>query len=204
MGPRDELTEQEQKVFEYLRKCIRARRPPTNREGADAFGWDSTRAFAYHVESLEKKGYVSRGKGHRSLTIVGEPTGLSLPVVGYVGCGEPIDPGDGTGDFERVNFDDLFGADDIVLVRAKGTSMIDAHIAPNDLVAIRLGREALDGQTVVVRIDGSHTLKVYRRRAGGAVWMYPCNSKMKPFKIDPNSDCEIVGVFAGVIRVPMK
>ncbi|AMV24640.1 LexA repressor [Gemmata sp. SH-PL17] len=200
------LTEPESNALAKLREYMRHnRRPPTNVEGAQLIGCASPRAWAYHIEALERKGYVVRGEGHRNLSIVGVAGRLTLKVYGEVACGEPMPCDDGEPD--EIDLEQLFDPDTITLLKARGESMIDAHIKPGDLVAVRKGQSAKNGDTVVARVGGDITLKkLVRRRSEGAYeeWLHPCNAKMKPFLLNPDNGDEILGVYAGVIRVPKK
>ncbi len=54
---------------------------------------------------------------------------------------------------------ELLGDGEHFLLRAKGTSMIEAGIAPGDLVVIKKQQAAKRGQIAVVLIDGEVTLK---------------------------------------------
>lgn len=192
------LTSTEEQVLEFVSRALReGRGAPTFRAIADRFRWASTRAAGYHLERLEEKGYLRRTRpGWRRLEVVADRSG-SLPVVGPVAAGTPLPPGDYDG--ERFAFDELFAPDDLVVMRVKGESMIEDHIKDGDYVLVRRRPEAQSGEKVVCSIDGELTLKVLRR-SGGAVWLHPCNRKMRRIRLDPKKDNQVVGVLVGVVR----
>lgn len=193
------LTSVEQQVLDFVRRSLRERRgAPTLRAIAEQFGWASTRAAGYHLERLEEKGYVRRaGTGWGALEVVGDRPGHSIPLVGPVAAGRPIAPGEYDG--ERFAFHELFAHDDLVALRVKGDSMIEDHIKDGDFVLVRRCQDAASGEKVVCSIDGELTLKVLRR-SGDAIWLHPCNAKMRRIRLDPTKDNCLVGVLIGVVR----
>jgi repressor LexA len=210
MVDREPMSETEQQVVDFVRDYRRRHgQGPTNEEGAGHFGWKQDWAFGYHVKNLIASGYLARGKGHRSLYVVGEADrGRKIHVYDEVSCGPPM-PNDGAP--EEIDLDRVFDPEEVFFVKARGDSMIDAQIRPGDFVAIKKGTEASwkSGDTVVIRIDGEITLKrierrVDRSKGGPQFWLVPCNSKLAPFPLDPTKHNEIVGVYAGVVRLPAK
>lgn len=202
MGTRKPLAELERKIVEYVRFYrLEHGLGPTDAEGAAHFGWDSGWAFGYRVKKLIEAGYLTRGEGHRTLKVVDDNGPYAVRVFSHLSCGEPLQPEDGEA---VVNLDGLLASPDVIFMRARGESMLDAHIAPGDLVAIRKTPEARSGEKVVARINGELTLKVLLVRGRGVkreYWLQPCNARYKPLRLKPDDDNEIVGVFAGVIRL---
>lgn len=70
------LTTRQQAVLAYIRNHIEQRGvAPTVREIGEAFGIGSTNGVMCHLNALEKKGYIERGRGTaRHIRIVGEPS----------------------------------------------------------------------------------------------------------------------------------
>jgi len=88
------------------------------------------------------------------------------------------------------------------VLRVKGNSMIDDHIADGDYVIIERRENARDGETVVALLDdGQATLKrFYKER--NRVRLQPANSAMAPIYVD--KDIKIQGVLIGVLRTYSK
>lgn len=185
------LTDPERRLVAHLRS-LRGR-SASYRELAESLGWASVRAVGYHAENLERKGIVVRG-AHRGLRLV-DPPG-ALPILGEVAAGEPVFAGD---EMEWFDFEKVFRAEDVFLLRVRGDSMIEEHIANGDLVAVQRNPEVEDGRIVVVRIDGAHTLKKIRLQ-GNRVVLYPRNRKYSAREVQPYEDAEVIGGFIGVIR----
>lgn len=198
MEERASLTEPESRLYEYLRRELRAGRGvPSWPDIAREMAWKSTRSVGYYLERLDEKGYIRRRPGQRGIELLGEPTGFAVPVVSLVAAGEPLAPSDGPlGWFE---FERVFGGEDVVLFQVRGESMIESHIAPGDFVAVHRGAELTEGRTVIAQIDGELTLKVYRM-IRGKPWLYPRNANVKPIRLETASDPRLVGALLGVIR----
>lgn len=204
------LTEPERKLVDHLRSLNG--RSASYREIAEALGWTSVRTVGYHVENLERKGVVDRGQ-HRGLRlaprfapvapsvvpIVPRAKARTLPIYGEVAAGEPIFSG---GDPpEELDLDKVFRGDDVFLLKVRGDSMIEEHIADGDLVAVQKNPEVTNGKIVVVRIDGAHTLKRIRVQ-NGTVVLLPRNRKFEPREIKPYEDAEVIGGYLGILRLP--
>jgi repressor LexA len=75
---------------------------------------------------------------------------------------------------------ELLGHGEFFLLRAKGTSMIEAGISPGDLVVIQKQRTAKRGQIAVVLVDGEVTLKrIYPEPEHKRIRLHPENSEME-------------------------
>lgn len=67
-GQRPRLTAKQMAIFMFLMEYAKAiGMPPTRREIADRFGFKSANAAQEHLESLERKGYVTISAGQRGL-----------------------------------------------------------------------------------------------------------------------------------------
>jgi repressor LexA len=163
-----------------------------------------------HLKALEKKGYIHRSekKGDRKgkrpraqargIYIPGVTAGgFSLPYLGVVAAGQAIEAENIQ---ERLELRDLFGGDDLFVVKVRGHSMIDGHIQDGDYVVIRRKESCDNGDKVVVMIDKAMTLKKYFRRRD-QIRLEPMNDQMEPIIVNPaNHEIQILGVLEGVIR----
>lgn len=76
--------------------------------------------------------------------------------------------------------------------------MIDAGIAPGDLVLVRKQSEAKDGEIVVALVGNENTLKRYFvDTENKQIRLHPENKTMKDIIVP---DCEIQGVAVKVIK----
>ncbi|MBL7255697.1 transcriptional repressor LexA [Actinoplanes sp. LDG1-01] len=155
---------------------------PSTREIADAIGLASPSSVGRHLRVLEEAGFLRRGRATRPIDVRmflqpvprqrTEPT-VGVPVLGDIAAGSPI--------LAEQNSDevlplprDLVGRGTLFGLRVRGDSMIDAAICDGDIVVVKQGHEAFNGDIVAAMIDDEATVKVYRRR-GGHVVLEPRN-----------------------------
>lgn len=207
MSDRVPLTDRQEAIYNFIRKHIEEKGfPPAIRDICFEFGISSPNGVMCHLKALQSKGYINRiQKGEnsvkaqaRGITIPGVTSGgFSLPLVGVVAAGKAIET---TEQDDRLEMRDLFGAEDLFVVKVRGTSMIDGHIADGDFVVIRKAETCENGEKVVAMVERAMTLKKYYKKKN-EIQLHPMNSTMEPIIVDPaREDIRILGVLAGVIR----
>jgi repressor LexA len=207
MSERPELTDKQKAIYAYIREHIETKGfPPAIRDICTEFGISSPNGVMCHLKALESKGYIHRIQKHknnkraqaRGITIPGVSAGgFSLPLRGVVAAGKAIEA---TEQDDRLELRDLFGDEDLFVVKVRGTSMIDGQIADGDYVVIRKKDTCENGDKVVAMVDKSMTLKKYYKKKN-EIQLHPMNSTMEPIVVDPaREDVRILGVLAGVIR----
>jgi repressor LexA len=133
----------------------------------------------------------------RAITLATESPGgreEGLPLKGRVAAGQLHEAVE---ERERLNFNELFNADDHYVLRVSGDSMIEDNILDGDFVIVRKQHTAQRGQIVVAQ-TGEHeaTLKRWypeRKR----IRLQPSNSALQPIYV---TDARVVGVVVGVLR----
>ncbi len=205
--PATALTTKQEAIYHYIRGHIENKGfPPAIRDICDEFGISSPNGVMCHLKALQKKGYIHRVEKRdnqqraqaRGITIPGVSAGgFSLPLRGTVAAGVAIEAEEQD---DRLELRDLFGGDDLYVVKVKGQSMIDGQIADGDYVVIRK-REACDnGDKVVAMVDKAMTLKKYFKKKD-QIRLEPMNETMQPILVDPaRQDVSILGKLVGVIR----
>ena len=204
-----------QRIIDYIAATLRARGyPPSVREIATAVGLASTSAVHHHLSALEKDGYLERG-ATRSRALRLTPTaalhaGLSselvpqsrsvdihvLPVIGEIAAGGPIEAYQDASETLSVP-EMLAPSGDAYVLRVRGDSMVDAHIADGDFVVIRPQQSARNGDIVVAQVEeNAVTLKQFFREKG-RVRLQPANDAYPAMFYD---DVRIQGKLIGVIR----
>ncbi len=203
------------KILDHIAATLRARGyPPSVREIARAVGLASTSAVHHHLQILEREGYLERGAA-QSRAIRLTPTaalrlGLSsellpqssgqeahiLPIVGEIAAGGPIEAYQDAS--ETIAVPDLLApSGDAYVLKVRGDSMIEAHIADGDFVLIRPQATAHDGDIVVAQVeDNAVTLKRFFKEKG-RVRLQPANPNYPPQFYD---EVRIQGKLIGVIR----
>ena len=213
--------ERKQKIIECIARTVAERGyPPSVREIADAVGLASTSAVHHHLTALEREGLLERGP-HSSralrLTARGEAEleaprrssnrvtpfrmpverdVLSLPVLGEIAAGQPIEAYDDGAESLDVPRS-MQARDDSYVLRVRGKSMIDALIDDGDYVVVQPQATARDGDIVVALLeDNGVTLKRFYRE-DGRIRLQPANAEMEPIYA---TDVQIQGKVVGVIR----
>ena len=201
------LTAKQQAIYNFIRKHIETKGfPPAIRDICEEFSISSPNGVMCHLKALQKKGYINRVEKRdtqkaqaRGITIPGVSAGgFSLPLRGVVAAGRAIEAVET--DDERLELRELFSTDDLFVVKVRGQSMIDGHIADGDFVVIRKAETCENGEKVVAMVDRAMTLKKYYRKKD-QIRLEPMNAAMEPIVVDPTrQDVQILGVLAGVIR----
>jgi repressor LexA len=203
------------KILHYIAGTLRARGfPPSVREIAVAVGLSSTSAVHHHLQMLEREGYLERGAA-QSRAIRLTPTaaiqlGLTnemvpqsvtaeahvVVIVGEVAAGGPIEAYQDASETMAVP-DLLAPSGDAYVLRVRGDSMIEEHIADGDFVLIRPQTTARNGDIVVAQVeDNGVTLKRFFKEKD-KVRLQPANAAYQPQFYD---DVRIQGKLIGVIR----
>ena len=195
----DSLTDRQREVYDFIKDKIRSRGyGPTVREIGTQFDIASPNGVMCHLKALEKKGLITREPNmSRAIMLATEtPEGQSngLPLRGTIAAGvlhEAVEQD------ERVDFGQLFNADDLFVLKVKGESMIEDQIADGDYVVVRRQKVARKGQIVAAVTDENEaTLKRWfpeRNR----IRLEPANSTMAPIYV---KNARVLGVVVGVIR----
>jgi repressor LexA len=203
------------KILNYIAATLRARGyPPSVREIALAVGLSSTSAVHHHLLILEREGFLERGAA-QSRAIRLTPTaaiqmGLTselvpqavtaeahvVPIIGEVAAGGPIEAYQDASDSIAIP-DLLAPSGDAYVLKVRGNSMIEEHIADGDFVLIRPQTTARNGDIVVAQVEeNAVTLKRFYKEKD-KIRLQPANPDYAPQFYD---DVRIQGKLIGVIR----
>ncbi len=201
--------------------------PPSVREIARAVGLASTSAVHHHLQILVRDGYLQRDEAvggdlgpeakHGSLSRAIRLTpsaalrlGLTtelvpqavaadsriLPIIGEIAAGGPIEAYQDTSETMAVP-DILAPGGDAYVLKVRGDSMIEAHIADGDFVLIRPQETARNGDIVVAQVEeNAVTLKRFFKEKD-KIRLQPANPAYPAQFYD---DVRIQGKLIGVIR----
>lgn len=143
---------------------------PSYRQIAKAMSFPSLATAQRYVKILQNRGLIERNDLGRIVTPTRLTTGNTIvaPLVGEVACGKPI--------LAEENIEGLyslptaiFGNQKVMLLHAKGDSMIGIGINDGDLIVATITNYADDGDIVVALINDSATVKRLFRKDGYAV-----------------------------------
>jgi repressor LexA len=203
------LYKRQKQILDYIEKNIsKYGYAPTLTEIAQYLGLSSLATVHEHLAVLEKKGLIRRYRGAvRGIEVLFDKAEnkiekiaaafVELPVLGFIACGEPIEPYSDPNATIGVNASLVRPGDQSFVLQAKGDSMIDDGILSGDYVVVREQKEATNGDIVVAVLrNGFATLKRYYREAS-RIRLQPANSTMSPIYV---TDVEIRGKVVAVIR----
>ena len=155
-------------------------------------GQRADQAFAPNVIRGD---FSSRLPGVRA---AGEAGAVQLPLYGRIAAGMPIEALRENGQQVEVPMAMLGGGDHYAL-EVSGDSMVNAGIWDSDIVIIRKGEVAENGQIVVALVDENEvTLKRLRRR-GNSIALEPANDLYKS-QIFPADRVKVQGRLVALMR----
>lgn len=202
------LTRRQREIYEYIRDFVRRNGySPSLEEVGSHFGLSSVATVHKHVHHLVEKGFLQKAWNRsRSVEPVEDPRSElsempSLPLLGTVAAGLPIEAIEDDGATERISVpaEMVRRPGETYVLRVRGESMIDEQIRDGDLVIVESGSQARNGDTVVALIGGTEaTLKRFYKK-GDRVKLVPANEKMEPIELHA-ADVEIRGVLRGLLR----
>jgi repressor LexA len=202
------LYKRQKQILDYITKSIdKYGSAPTLTEIAQYLGLSSLSTVHEHLAVLEKKGLIRRYKGavrgieimdnneDKNNSILGKM--IELPVLGFIACGEPIEPYTDPNATLAVDPNLVKSGDKSFVLQAKGDSMIDDGILSGDYVVVKEQNQAINGDIVVAVLrNGFATLKRFYREAT-RIRLQPANSTMSPIYV---TDVEIRGKVVAIIR----
>lgn len=217
------LTRKQRELLVFIRdRLAQSGVAPSFDEMKDALDLKSKSGIHRLITGLVERGYLQRLPNRaRALEVVRLPEDLiegakeklsniknsvaqvasdliSLPLVGKIAAGTPIEAIQHDGDFLDVPAT-FIGNGEHFALRVEGDSMIKAGINDNDVVIIRKTNTVRDGKIVVALVDGQEaTLKrIYRR--DGKVVLEPENDAYRPRILSPDR-VQIQGELASLMR----
>jgi repressor LexA len=189
------------KIFQFVTKFIEERGfAPSLQEIAIGIGISprSLSLVSRYLRALEEDGLLNMGKkGYRKVQLK-PSTGISLPLVGRIAAGSPIEAIAGN---ETVDFADLFSQDNLYVLEVKGDSMIDEGILHGDKVICQRQDTARENDIVVALIDNENaTLKRINFKPAGKVTLIPANVDHQP-QIYEAERVQVQGLLVGLLRL---
>lgn len=219
-GTPPKLTARQQQILELIQSAItNTGAPPTRAEIAAELGFKSANAAEEHLQALARKGVIellsgtSRGIRLRSdashhldaanslkqyMLPLPSLAQLMLPLVGRVAAGQPILAQEHIEQTYCLE-SSLFQRQPDYLLKVKGMSMQGVGILDGDLLAVKQGSDARNGQIVVARMGDEVTVKRFQRTVKG-IELHPENPDFQVIKVSPGDAFSIEGLAVGLIR----
>jgi repressor LexA len=193
------LTDRQQQILTFI-ATYKARHgaPPTQREIAQHLKI-YVRGVQYHLERLEKAGYLTRTpKRARAITLRREQRVTLTPLLGRVAAGRPV-LADEHIEATYPLPQEWTGSGKTFLVKVQGDSMRDARIFDGDLALVTAQPEAHPGEIVVAMIEDEVTVKRFQMD-GTTVVLMPENEDFSPIRVAHEQRFRILGKVIGVFR----
>lgn len=198
------LTERQAQILQYIIDSIRENGyPPTIAEIGLKFSIASTNGVNDHLQSLERKGYITREQKARGIRVNRvAASGLyqsdvgTAPLVGRVAAGYPILAEENIE--EEVPVSGSLARGKVFCLRVSGDSMIEDGILDGDIIVVDQDRRARTGDIVVALIEDEATVKHYHPK-GNQVELRPANRTMQPM-VYPAGIVNLQGVVVGLQR----
>lgn len=168
--------------------------PPSIHQLCDLCGVSSSATIHHHLSALKKKGYLHWNEGERRAiklhpSLEGSVTSISqadsakskLPILGSIVAGQPLMV-DSQAEGESLDVVDSLCIKDAFLLKVRGESMIEDHIADGDLVLVDPNARIRNGDVVVALVDGAETTLKHYELKGDQVILHPANPTMQPIQ----------------------
>jgi repressor LexA len=198
------LTGRQHTTYQFIRDyCLRRGYAPKLTEIAGGIGIRSKGVVHRYLKAIAQEGLIELTPGrHRGIRLTGEhlennSAGLTLPLIGKIAAGQPIEAISDDNQFDLTAF---FMGPNRFILKVQGDSMIDAGILDSDMVIVEQRDHARNGDIVVALIDSyDATLKYLQQNKDGTVTLLPANSTMRPMNY-PAERVKIQGVIVGQMR----
>lgn len=194
----------QEQILGFLAQHIKAHgSAPTLSQIAQALGVSSLATVHEHLATLERKGLIKRNVGYgRGIELqngFGNPETheLTLPILGYIAAGAPIEPFTDPNATIGIAPWLISGLKRSFVLQVRGESMIGDGIYDGDYVVVEQQESANNGDIVVALLDnGMATLKRYYKEAT-RIRLEPANARMSPIFA---KNVRVQGKVVGLVR----
>lgn len=198
------VTPIQHKIYEFIEHYITEQGySPSLQEIAVGIGIspNSISLVSRSIHALVESGRLKfHKKGYRNIQITGMDDPFSLPVLGRIAAGAPIEAIENK---QSIDLGAIFKSQDHFILEVKGDSMIEEGIFDGDLVICRQTPQAHEGDIVVALLDQQEaTLKRISYQIKDRVTLIPANLSLKP-KAYLSHRIQVQGVFVGLVRLKM-
>ena len=194
------LTLSQRKTYAFIQRFFSEHNyAPTAAEIAQGIGITSRGVVHRYLKGLVQADLIRLlPKRHRNIELLTAPVERSLPLVGAIAAGQPIEAIEQQ---ETIDLASIFLGEHRYALKVKGDSMVDEGIFDGDVVVCERTQTAENGQIVVALIDHEEaTLKRFFHNKDESVTLVPANSSHHPM-IYSGDRVEVQGIYVGLLRV---
>ena len=173
--------------------------PPTFAEIMKGLNINSLGTIHWYVTELEKEGVIERTRGYqgkRALSILEQHVRKTLPLLGSVQAGYPLEAFE---DREQIEVPPSYLNQNNYVLSVRGDSMIEDHIQEGDYIIVKETQTANNGDMVIAYINNEATLKRYHM-IDNKIELHPANSAFAVIHVEPEDDFRIGGIVLSVMR----
>lgn len=193
------LTEKQQHIYEFIKDYVIMKGyAPSIRDIAKHFKM-TPRGAQQHLIALEKKGYIKRGKGPRTISLTERKESVIVPVKGKIAAGQAIEMFEEVDEEIEVPLLMLKGYGEYFALKVQGDSMVNAHIIDGDYVIMKKQYAAENNSIVAAVVEEKITLKRFVLR-DDYVELIPENESYQAIVYEPKK-VRIIGKMVGLIRI---
>ena len=198
------LSENEKKVFEYIKQSIEDGYAPSVREICAEFGYKSTSTAHRYINSLRDKGLLEKGENrNRAIKVVASRSTM-VPLVGTVTAGVPITAIEEITDYISFVPNKRY-SNQLFALKVRGDSMINAAILDGDVVIVRKQEDADDGQIVIALVNGNDAVCKRLRKYKDGIALVSNNPTYEPMYFSANDTQDIpVRIIGRVVEIRAK
>ena len=201
------LTDRQRAILEFIEATMRDRGyPPAVREIGAAVGLNSPSTVHSHLAQLESAVYLRRDPTKpRAIEVCFDASSGAIaerrptrhvPLIGEVVAGTDVLAQENVEELVPVP-EDFTGDGDLIMLKVRGDSMIEAGILDGDFVVVRRQNTATNGDIVVAGIPGDEgTVKTFTKK-GDVITLLPANSNLEPMIFSAAE----VAIFGRVVTV---
>ncbi|OUW62632.1 MAG: repressor LexA [bacterium TMED198] len=194
------LSPKKRKFVEFIKGYTNSNGyPPTFVEIMKGMNIKSLGTINWYVNTLEGEGVIKRLKGFngkRSISILESKIKNTLPLLGIIKAGYPLEAIE---DRQDIEVPSIYQGNDMYVLRVSGDSMQEDGIIDGDHVVVRSQDTAQSRQNVVAYLNGEATLKTYIK-SKNSIELHPRNSLYSIINVLPSDDFSIGGVVVGLFR----
>lgn len=175
--------------------------PPTLEEIRAGLDISSKSLVNYHLEALEKAGYLSRAPNtSRGIRLTSESDRVRVPFWNENGAKTNGTAALAAEEMIELTGDIVPNRRDLYAFKVNCDSMLDAFVNRGDIVIMQRQKRAKNGEMVALRLaEEQKTLLKRFYRENGHVRLQPANPKTATMIVDPEA-VEIQGKVVAVIR----
>jgi len=198
------VTPAQHKIYEYIRLYLDQHGySPSLEEIARGIGIspNSISLISRNIHALVAAGQLKfHKKGYRNIQVVEVGNDFSLPLMGRIAAGSPIEAIENK---QTIDLSPLLKGENQFVLEVRGNSMVEEGILDGDFVICKQAKHAHEGEIVVALVDDQDaTLKRISYKIQDRVTLIPANPDLKPKAYLPHR-VQIQGIFVGLLRLKM-